>query len=136
MDAFDALRNADAERQEWIKAARVFTRLVDRVVDMNSVRGLERSWAEEASKSLAPASKAWEMVTWARDAVLEDMPITFEEAARWDDLTAEDVITETRKWQDLRRARDEIVEREVEEVMNAEQEVKNGEPNPVRQDIQ
>ncbi len=114
MDCFDALRVADSERQEWINAARVFTRLIDRVVDANSVRHLERQWAEESAKPLAPASKAWELVTWACDAVNEDMPLTFEEVQRNDDLTIGDLLDETRRWQEARRRRDEEVEIEVE----------------------
>jgi hypothetical protein len=113
-DAFDALRVADAERQEWIKAARVFTRLLDRVVDPNTVRNLERWWDEASTMPLAPASKAWELVDEACDAVGEDMPLTFEEVARHGDLTIGDVLDETRRWQEARRRRDEEVEIEVE----------------------
>lgn len=118
MDAFDALRDADAARQEWIRAARAFTRLLDRVVDPAGVRWLERVWAEEAAKPLAPASKAWELVALARDTVCEDMPLTFEEMRQHDDLTVGDVIDETKKWQEARRRRDEEVEREVERFIN------------------
>lgn len=114
-DAFDALRIADNERKGWIEAARVFTRFLDRVVDPSSVRNLERLWAEESAKPLAPAHKAWDLVTEARDAMCEDMPLTFEEVARNEDLTVGDLLDETRKWQDARRRRDEEVEIEVEQ---------------------
>lgn len=120
MDAFDALREADENRQEWIKAARLFTRLLDRVVDKASVAGLERMWQDEAANPLAPASRAWLLVTWARDAVCEDLPLTFAEAADNDDLTTEDVLRETRKWQKARLERDEEVEREVNAYLDGE----------------
>jgi len=117
-DAFDALRDADAQRQEWIRAARVFTRLLDRVVDPAGVLWLERLWAEESAKPLAPASKAWELVEWAKDAVSEDMPLTFEEMRQHNDLTVGDVIDETRKWMDARTRRNDEVEREVERLFS------------------
>lgn len=113
MDAFDALRDADAARQEWIKAARIFTRLTDRVVDPNSVKELERIWAEAAAKPLAPPSEAWLIVEWARDSVCEDLPLTWEEMRQHDDLTPADVRDEQIKWRDARERRDQEVEREV-----------------------
>lgn len=122
MDAFDALRDSDAARQEWIKAARVFQRLLDRVVDPSSVAGLERAWAQDSAAPLAPASKAWELVAWARDAVCEDMPLTFEEVARNDDLTVGDLLDETRKWQKARRHRDEEVEIEIQRFISQDPE--------------
>ena len=114
MDAFDALRDADDARRSWASAARHFTRLVDRVVDPNTVKHLERVWDEEVAKPLAPASKAWDLVTWARDCVCEDMPLTWEEMRQHADLTPADVLTETRKWQERRQRRNEEVEHEVE----------------------
>lgn len=122
MDAFDALRVADEERKGWVSAARAFTRLVDRVVDPSSVKYLERVWSEAVAEPLAPASKAWELVAWARDSVCEDMPLTFEEMRQNDDLTVGDVLDETRKWQEARRRRDEEVELEVERLLSQDPE--------------
>jgi len=113
MDAFDALREADENRRAWATAARTFARLVDRVVDPNSVKYLERVWAEELAKPLAPASKAWDLVAEARQSVCEDLPLTWEEMRQHDDLKPEHVIEETRAWQEARLRRDEEVENEV-----------------------
>ena len=117
VDAFDALREADTARKSWVAAARAFTRLLDRVVDPNSVKHLERQWGEAVAEPLPSPTKAWELVDWARDAVNEDMPLTFQEMAQHDDLTVEDVRREYEKWRSARNRRDEEVEREVEKYL-------------------
>lgn len=79
-DVFDALREADANRKEWVRAAMVFQRFLDRVIDENAVRHLERLWKDLNEKPLAPASEAWDLVIYARDCVIEVYPITAAEA--------------------------------------------------------
>jgi hypothetical protein len=122
MDAFDALREADANRIEWIKAARVFTRFLDRITDKTTVAWLERVWEQEASNPLVPASAGWKLVAEARDEIVLEAPLSWDEAVAAD-LSLSDVMREAEAWRRARERRDNEVEKEVGQAIEQERKV-------------
>lgn len=110
MDTFDALREQDKNRQEWVKAARVFARLLDRVNDQTTIAWLSRDWDEAVEKPLAPASLAWKIVDDTREQLAQEAPLSLSEvAASMGELTTDDYLREMRAWQGARARREEEV---------------------------
>ena len=79
-DAFDALREADANRVEWAKAARAFDLAVRRVYDKGTVANLERAFQKLLDTPLAPAAEAWALVEEAAGEVWLESPLTHAQA--------------------------------------------------------
>lgn len=111
-DVFDALREADKERCEWAKAARAFERNIERITDKASIAWLERVWDQEISRPLAKASEGWKLVEEARDEVVQEMPLSFEEWLQ-SDIDASTQLAEVKKWQVARAKREEELQAQV-----------------------
>ena len=74
---------------------------------------LERAWGEAVTKPLAPVSLGWDLVTQARDELILEAPLSWQEAKSDPELSVHDVLREEKVWRTAREERDEQVEGEV-----------------------
>ena len=119
-DVFDALRSADADRQEWVRASRVFEFLVSHLHDAATREWVERSWEQAARIPLAPPTQAWKLIESVKDELYLQAPLSPDEARRAD-LALSDVMESLREWQRREALRREREGLRIEQLLNDNQ---------------